>query len=122
MKLIVIILGILLCSCASVRIDPELAPYVPAEIKNVTFEFGPMYVEGHAAECHLLDINPNIVRVHLATWKTLSEAQKQWLINHEIGHCHEGLSHDNELDSEGCPVSKMFRHIPEDRCIGRQTR
>lgn len=122
MKLIVVILGLLLSACASVQVDPDLAGYVPADVKNVSFEFGPMFGENRAAECHRLDFNPNVIRVNIYEWKKLSAIQKQWLINHELGHCVEGLEHDNELDSDGCPLSKMFWHVPEEKCIGRQKR
>lgn len=103
-------------ACAPLVVDPEFSPYVTTN-EGVTVQFGRMHAENRAGECIKLDFNPNIVTINREEWTRASKKQKQWLINHELGHCRDGLDHNNTLQNNGCPQSVMFWRIPEDKCI-----
>lgn len=51
--------------------------------------------------------------------KKASERRKTMLMFHELGHCAKGWDHDNELRSDRCPKSLMYKYIPDDICIHR---
>lgn len=60
------------------------------------------------------------IRLLRSWWEKASSHYKRMLVLHEIGHCLQGLDHDNAI-LDGCPISYMYPTItaltPE--CIDR---
>jgi hypothetical protein len=115
----------LISACASTPyIDARLAPYTNIEqAKGISVILGDLtgtksvIIDTHVvAQC--LDYTfDTVIVVDVTQWYILSDLQRHWVIQHELGHCAYGLEHDERLGTDGCPLSVMYPVVPADKCI-----
>lgn len=123
MKVIIsMMLLLVLCSCSSFRgelnetdeqIDKEFRPYAIEFQRQfkVRVRVPMMFTDEevhYAGVCISAQDGYREIRVKRSEWKKISEAQKENLIIHELGHCVLGLPHvDGQYMISGCPLSIM---------------
>lgn len=107
MKLLKFSILIILSSCGKPtepvnkrHVDPELAPYVvDIEILlGVEANFGIHLAETHkgtVGECHEDERGQKEIRINPGYFNNASDAQREMVIAHELGHCLLGKKHDN---------------------------
>lgn len=95
---LIFILTLLLISCGKAPIvDPILLPYIQRyeaetgeSLANLDVVFNPT-LRPIVSVC----INQTRIEVDRAYYDTLTDLGREQMIYHEIGHCHQGLSHDS---------------------------
>lgn len=98
-------------------IEPEFLPYVQrfesetgwhvdVAINLVSLPAGTL------GEC----VNNDAVLINSMYWDTLTEASKEQLIYHELGHCVARLPHRVGFNIIGCPLSIMSPTLLPDMC------
>jgi hypothetical protein len=111
-------------ACSSPSIDPSLQPYVDnfaakaqanglsvtSSAIQVSMKFGSTQEFGAdiAGDCSSGNgfSGPSVV-VDPTYWNASYEWYKQALVDHELGHCFLGRSHNENQDAAGCPTSLM---------------
>lgn len=85
---------------------------------NTIFEFANLTETKEFKMIGKCNILFDIISIDKESWFQLNNIEKEWLIFHELGHCHFYLDHFDELDNKGCPKSIMHSFITEfyDKC------
>lgn len=104
------------CLGSARSVEPILAPYVrefeslywlyfPGDIKYVAIP--PESNKTILGRCIIRNNKPSII---INKSYPFTKEQLRITIYHELGHCVANLKHNNELMSDGCPVSIMHQH------------
>lgn len=114
---------ILLSACGTFRsakgiyIDPKFDSYVQLfentygiEV-NVSIVFKDIADEDVAGQCWYYTNRPRMIEIDTPYWNIISEAGREQLIMHELGHCVLDLDHDDRVGTVGAwnnvPLSIM---------------
>ena len=109
-------------------VDAELAPYfelfaLEGEKRNVKVDYDALHVEGMVrtiegrtvvGQCSHSEDAPNLVIVDPILWRRASEAQREQIIFHELGHCFLQRSHKDDQDANG--ICRSIMHSSTEVC------
>jgi len=102
-----------------VEIDPQFGPYVAdfktassnsVTIDDLIIQFGDTENPRARGICRVADDTTPTIIVNKTTWDAISEAEREELIFHEMGHCVLGRKHTSKLKNgnSGPPDSLMY--------------
>lgn len=119
------------CTVDEVETDPELIPYFDlfadeAAKRGITVDYEAARIEGLIqmirndvvlGQCFRNEDKPRKVIIDFEYWNAPSttEADREFLIYHELGHCFLDREHDDNFDSNGVCTSIM--HSTPQACI-----
>jgi hypothetical protein len=109
---------------AAVQIDPAAAQYVArfeesaasygraVTVTDLVVEFGeveavPGESGGARGVCSAATGQTPVVTLSREAWDRSSDAEREELVFHELGHCLLGLTHEAGINSDGIPTSVM---------------
>lgn len=111
MKRIATLIALILTGCGAIpAIDPAFSTQVSAfeaaygHAVQVSISFTSALRSDQNGVC----LKNGDVRVSASFWAIASDAEKEMLIFHELGHCVLNREHDTSLNSEGYPKSYMY--------------
>lgn len=79
----------------------------PVRVRNLVIRFGHLDNPFHSGMCVIRSgATPEII-INEKNWNVMSEAKREGLLMHEMGHCVLERNHDDEEDSDGNPLSIM---------------
>lgn len=105
---------------AVLSIEPLLGQYVvdfeaealwhnkPLIVEDLVVKFGPMVDHDSVGYCWQPANGTPVVVIDAAYWQTISAAEQEILMFHELGHCVLHRGHNNALDSNHMPSSIMY--------------
>lgn len=73
---------------------------------NLIIQFGDLWAQNYMGLCTIGGQTP-IVTIDKTFWYSVSEDDRQEIIDHELGHCILGRVHKDDLLSNGIPSSIM---------------
>lgn len=97
----------------------EFAPYVghfeeqaashgaPVKVQDLIIRYGEMQNAQERAACELVEGETPVILIRQDTWARMSEAEREELLFHEMGHCVLMRRHRPEIKPEGIPASIM---------------
>ena len=109
-------------SSATPQIDPAFSDYVnrfeqasaqagrPTQVSNVSMAFGQVASEGEAdgrGQCVIVTGQTPTVTISPDAWNSSTDAEREQLVFHELGHCVFGLVHVAGITDQGIPQSIM---------------
>lgn len=125
MKYLIMIFSLAtLWSCNSaddLATDPELEPYFQifadeALLRNITVDYEAARIEGLLqdipdaniqGQCFRNEERPRKVIIDVDYWANATEAQKEFIIFHELGHCFLDRNHLDSSNPDGTCISIM---------------
>lgn len=124
---------LLLSSCGPQTVfykkDPRLDKYVNSFNTYYNVEYvGSYYIEKDWSDgskdigiCRRLHSNShhNVIVIKESYWNTATEASREQLMFHELGHCVLRLSHNDNMWTDGCPSSIMNTVHLSDACYNK---
>ena len=101
-----------LSACGRAPVDPSLLPYVERFERDIGVGVGVAVVFNAALPSHMYGrwVPMGAVEINPAKWATLSDAAKEQVMFHEVGHWMQlSADHDyTQTGPDGCPTSIMF--------------
>ncbi len=100
-----------------VEIDPQFSGYVEGfktasgntvTIDDLIIQFGDTENPRARGICRVADDSTPTIIVNQTTWEAISEAEREELIFHEMGHCVLGRKHHARTRTSGAPESIMY--------------
>lgn len=106
----------------TLQIDPSLTSYVsrfeqasvqyghPTQVTNLVMGFGDVNDPGEIGargDCEIVTGQTPTVTISADAWAASTDAEREELVFHELGHCVLGLKHIAGINSAGIPVSLM---------------
>lgn len=106
----------------TVQVDPELAPYVsrfeaasvqngnPTQVTDLSMNFGDVNDPGETGArgaCEAVSGQTPVVTIAPDAWASSTDAEREQLVFHELGHCVLSLVHIAGITSAGIPKSIM---------------
>jgi hypothetical protein len=107
------------CGRAPVLELGEFAPYVakfeqtsievgkPVQVNDLVVKFGPTE-ERQDAVCETGDAITPTILINQLSWSRMTEADREALMYHELGHCVLGRNHITTRNTNGQPISLMY--------------
>lgn len=92
------------------RFEQLSLSFLPTKIDNLVVKFDNLTF-GTAGLCIIRPKKAPEIFIDHAYWQTLSDAGRENLMFHELGHCILYRDHITEKDSKGNPVSLMYPRI-----------
>jgi hypothetical protein len=98
--------------------DPAFSEYYESfeerhstKIVDIPIRFGSVGGYGRAA-CYQMKDGKSYIKVDKVFWTSASDASRQQVIDHELGHCHyKIMTHDNTMLENGMPASIMNANV-----------
>lgn len=102
-------------------IDSELRPYFErfeeeANKRGLSLEFGDLEgkleeLDGVGGQCVRNSALPNEVLIDIVFWTQASDADKEFIVFHELGHCVLNRSHLDTKNADGSCTSMMHSGV-----------
>lgn len=106
-------------------IDPRFNKYVEkfentckTKVENLPIQFGTANdfkgLNNNLGYCQFF-IGEKIrrqIKIRYSWWSSAPEHLREWLIYHELGHCHFYLGHDDRILASGYPLNIMHSIMP----------
>ena len=79
----------------------------PLAVNDLIVKFGPMRSKYERANCSITEGQTPVITVNETTWNQITEADRESMMFHELGHCVLLREHRADVDNTGVPVSMM---------------
>lgn len=79
----------------------------PLQVSDLIIRYGAMQNALERAACELTDGETPLIIVRQDTWDRMSDAEREELMFHEMGHCILKRKHNSNLTDDGYPESIM---------------
>lgn len=101
-------------------VDPTFQPYVdsfkteaaaqmhPVNMDAISIQFGPVTESDAYAQCVGQQFVGGMITVNASLWHGLTEAHREQIMFHELGHCVLLRAHRTDLRADGSPISIMY--------------
>lgn len=121
-RIVLLLISLMVIGCA--HVNPVFVEYLKEDTGNITVDFGQTEIHAilkveSAGECKpwIGYDRPAEIVVNEAEWKKLTREQREWLLQHELGHCKYKLPDEYSFDEDGCPITQMYWRIPSQECV-----
>lgn len=98
------------------QVEGDLLPYVNRfeEVwgHKVTFQVYQTVIDPqYGGICYGMGTSAQVVIINSTYWDSLTDAAKEQLMFHELGHCALNRQHREDINSDGSPVSIMYHQM-----------
>jgi hypothetical protein len=117
--LFILAISISACGKAPVLELGQFEPYVqkfeqesevvgaPVKVTDLKVQFGEMKDERENGVCEVFEDETPTITINKEAWDTMTDADREALMFHELGHCVLRRNHVTEVSADGTPVSLM---------------